>query len=163
MDRLTDRSREMPLPNSDNATFWARVHEELARYEDSGLSPEEVEATKTTLMGKSLAEIKELNGISLERMIELAKADAEGRLVVLPCKVGDKFYLVGKLCYLLPTWCDRGGKCSDCEDHKPFIAEYSVQTLSQAVAIINAVGKTIFFTREEAEKALERSINNDKP
>ena len=38
----------------------------LAAYEDSGLSPEEVQ--------------------------ELAKAKADGRLVVLPCKIGEKVY-----------------------------------------------------------------------
>ena len=35
MERLTDRSKEIPLPNPDNALFWARVHEKLARYEDA--------------------------------------------------------------------------------------------------------------------------------
>lgn len=26
MNRLTDRSKEIPLPCSDNGVFWARVH-----------------------------------------------------------------------------------------------------------------------------------------
>jgi hypothetical protein len=42
------------------------IAKRLAAYEDSGLSPEQVR--------------------------ELAKAEAEGRLVVLPCKVGDTVY-----------------------------------------------------------------------
>lgn len=35
MERLTDRDKEIPLPNPDNAQFWARVHEKLALYEDA--------------------------------------------------------------------------------------------------------------------------------
>ena len=83
MNRLTDRNKEIQLPCTGNGVFWARVHEKLARYEDSGLEPEEVDACKLALMGKSLAEVKEIEGISVERMKELAKAEAEGRLVVL--------------------------------------------------------------------------------
>ena len=41
MNRLTDRSKEIPLPCADNSVFWARVHEKLARYEDTGLEPEQ--------------------------------------------------------------------------------------------------------------------------
>jgi hypothetical protein len=35
MERLTNRDKEIPLPNADNALFWARVHEKLAKYEDA--------------------------------------------------------------------------------------------------------------------------------
>ncbi len=35
MERLTNRDKEIPLPNANNALFWARVHEKLARYEDA--------------------------------------------------------------------------------------------------------------------------------
>lgn len=34
-ERLTNRDKEIPLPNPDNAVFWARVQEKLARYEDA--------------------------------------------------------------------------------------------------------------------------------
>ena len=56
MNRLTDRSKEIPLPCADNALFWARVHEKLARYEDSGLEPEEVEAAKVIVARLALAD-----------------------------------------------------------------------------------------------------------
>lgn len=35
MERLTNRDKEIPLPNADNALFWARVYEKLAKYEDA--------------------------------------------------------------------------------------------------------------------------------
>ena len=41
------------------------------------------------MMGKAVAEIKEFDGLPIERLKELAEADEEGRVVVLPCKVGD--------------------------------------------------------------------------
>ena len=56
MNRLTDRSKEIPLPCTSNGVFWARVHEKLARYEDSGLEPEEKEAAKKIVARLALAD-----------------------------------------------------------------------------------------------------------
>lgn len=58
----------------------------LAAYEDTGLEPEVVTAVKHSLMGKAIAEIKEFDGIPVDRLRELAQAEQDGRLVVLPCK-----------------------------------------------------------------------------
>lgn len=97
MNRLTDRSKEIPLPCADNALFWARVHERLARYEDLGMEPEGV-AALTSHPDHAYADyVKKMwreNG-GMERMEKLAKAEAEGRLIVLPCKVGDTVFRVG--------------------------------------------------------------------
>lgn len=60
----------------------------LASYEDAGLTPESVEALKLSIMGKAIPEIKEFNGMPIDRLRELAEADKEGRVAVLPCKVG---------------------------------------------------------------------------
>lgn len=56
MNRLTDRSKEIQLPCTDNGVFWARVYEKLARYEDSGLEPEEAEAAKEIVARLALAD-----------------------------------------------------------------------------------------------------------
>lgn len=66
----------------------------LAAYEDAGLDPEEVELIKISFMGKSIAEIKEFDGIPIERLQELAQAEQDGRLVVPPCKVGDTVWII---------------------------------------------------------------------
>jgi hypothetical protein len=63
-----------------------KIVERLAAYEDTGLTPEEVTAAKVALMGKTLAEITEFEGVPLARLRELAEADKGGRCVVLPCK-----------------------------------------------------------------------------
>lgn len=55
----------------------------LAAYEDTGLEPEEVEHLKLASMGKAIAEIKEFEGVPIDRLRELAQAEKEGRLVVL--------------------------------------------------------------------------------
>lgn len=63
-----------------------KIVERLAAYEDTGLTPEEVTAAKVALMGKTLAEITEFEGVPLAHLRELAEADKGGRCVVLPCK-----------------------------------------------------------------------------
>ena len=59
------------------------VCERLAAYEDTGLTPEEIKApfteeTMINLASKAL-------GVEPSRLRELAEADKEGRVVVLPC------------------------------------------------------------------------------
>ena len=53
-------------------------------YEDTGLTPEGVEALTLSMMGKAVAEIKEFDGLPIDRLKELAEADKEGRVEVLP-------------------------------------------------------------------------------
>lgn len=61
-----------------------RLVERLAAYEDTGLEPESVEALKLSMMGKAISEITEFDGLPIDRLRELAEADKDGRLVVLP-------------------------------------------------------------------------------
>lgn len=58
----------------------------LKAYEDTGLYPESVEALKLSMMGKAISEITEFEGLPIARLRELAEADKDGRVVVLPCK-----------------------------------------------------------------------------
>lgn len=69
---------------ADGCAWEEAAWERLAAYEDTGLEPEEVTQVKLAIMGKSLAEIKGFEGVSIDRMIELAQAEKDGRLVVLP-------------------------------------------------------------------------------
>lgn len=70
------------------------VVERLAQYEDSGLLPEEVERVKLALMGKGIYEIKEFDGLPIKRLRELAEADKNECILVLPCKVGTPVYRI---------------------------------------------------------------------
>ena len=75
--------RELPCLH-DGACSQRTVWERLKGYEDTGLEPESVEALKLSMMGKAISEITEFNGLPIDRLRELAKADKDGRLVVLP-------------------------------------------------------------------------------
>ena len=63
--------------------FKTAVCDRLAAYEDTGLTPEEIKApfteeTMINLASKAL-------GVEPSRLRELAEADKDGRVVVLPC------------------------------------------------------------------------------
>lgn len=58
----------------------------LAAYEDTGLEPEAVETVKLALAAKHLVDLETLNNTPISRLVELAEADKDGRVVVLPCK-----------------------------------------------------------------------------
>ena len=75
MDRLTDRSKEMPTPISDHEAYYARCVNKLADYEDTGLEPLEVDTMNTALCGWCH---------NYERLVEITNAESEGRLIVLP-------------------------------------------------------------------------------
>lgn len=126
--------------------------ERLAAYEGTGLTPEEV----LSMSGEWRAMMSVLNSIGggYDRLRELAEADKDGRLVVLPCKVGDRLYEVtGR-----KTISVYKVRAIRVELFGLFIEWDIVEGFVwQSLSGINAgeIGKTVFFTREEAEKALE--------
>lgn len=131
-ERLDYDSEYLPLINALNR---------LAAYEDTGLEPEEAEACKVALMGKSLAEIKEIEGISVERMKDLAKAKAEGRLLVLPC--GDDVTLeCNSLLYKGDHW------------NQPTLTAFAADPSTRSGLRVHCFGI------EEAEAALRKETAN---
>ena len=127
------------------------VWERLKAYEDAGLSPQacaEAREIEETLSGCDY---------SISRMVELMKADKDGRLVVLPVRpvltqsCASMLYIV-----------------NDDEIYEDSLHEAVVgmsssgrtnviyTTLSDQMSFgQEAIGKTVFLTREEAEKALQ--------
>lgn len=85
MERLTfdgnfcdiAQCREPTCPHGGSCT-QRKVWEKLKAYEDTGLTPEEV----NDVMAK--AKLASAFGVAAERLRELAKADKDGRLMVLP-------------------------------------------------------------------------------
>jgi hypothetical protein len=123
------------------------VWERLKAYEDAGLSPQacaEAREIEETLSGCDY---------SISRMVELMKTDKDGRLVVLPCKVGDT------------VWANLDGmrhtrKCvmefANIGSHVTTIVFSTVDGLREQYGVNpSSFGKTVFLTREEAEKALQ--------
>ena len=123
---------------------WSR----LAAYEDTGLTPE-ICANYKTFEDEAISK-----GVTFKRIVALMEADKDGRVVVLPCKVGDTLYEVtGR-----KTISEYRVKAIRVELFCVFI-EWEIEKgfVWQSLAGItqNEIGKTVFLTREEAEAALE--------
>lgn len=98
MERLTYRDKDgFPMMKKRGGINQGGV-ERLAAYEDTRLTPEEV-AALGRLFDYALEESKTLAEqlALLNRIRELAEADKDGRLVVLPCKVGDTVYMIERI------------------------------------------------------------------
>lgn len=134
-----------------------RLVERLAAYEDTGLTPESVEAIKLHMMGKAISEITEFNGLQIDRLRELAEADKDGRVVVLPVRpvlthsIGSMLYIVEDGEIIEDSLCEALiGMASNGE------INIFYTTLSDQISFEQAdIGKTVFLTHEAAEESLE--------
>lgn len=120
----------------------------LAAYEDTGLTPDQCENAKVIIESVFSDDTSKA-----ERIRELLKADRDGRLVVLLCRVGDTVWAILD-----------GAKCaSRCVVEYVTIGRcFTVvvfhtadRTREQYGVPAAAFGKTVFLTHEEAKKALE--------
>lgn len=122
---------------------WSR----LAAYEDKELEPEEITAMQHTL--------DEYHKVA----DPLLRAQADGRLVVLPCKAGDTLWVTsnpwtGKLLKKPLDACVNGMKMYS---HGLYVnLLFDTRKINGTRDYeINHIGKTVFLTREEAKAALE--------
>ena len=144
MDRLTKRLPDgkavmdcdsCKQKKDKQCTFYecrASLIKRLAAYEDTGLTPEEIKApfTEDTMINLAAQAL----GVEPSRLRELAEADKDGRLVVLPCKVY--------------------------ETDGVRVYEHAVRGIIYRTAggpdfDESTIGKSIFLTREKAERALQ--------
>lgn len=112
----------------------------LRDFLDTGLTPDEIR----NMSGEWCAAMSVLNGMgSYDRLRELAKADKDERVVVLPCKVGDVLY-AAESAPVIPL-------------HVMEVAIYLALEGEDGgdYERISNIGKTVFLTREEAERAME--------
>ena len=139
----------------------AKAFDRLAAYEDTGLEPEEIErildsyGRGMTLRTENAQRLEIIKEISTDRLYELAQAKKKGRLVVLPCDVGDKLYdvtlgevrekIVVSLSMLLSKSVNH--LVIHAENFRNAVTSYELQD----------IGKTVFLTREAAEAALEKT------
>lgn len=146
MERLTEYEvvgghvNAVPTGDVDQAMM------RLAAYEDSGFTPAEIKS----LYAEWDVMMSVLNSIGggYERLRQLAEADKAGRLVVLPCKVGDGLW----------TFCSHPVEqvySFTVTDISTLNGRTMLNTSRCGVIDARDVGKTVFLTREEAEKELE--------
>nr|DAL25946.1 MAG TPA_asm: hypothetical protein [Caudoviricetes sp.] len=150
MERLTfdgnfceiAQCREMPCQHGGSCT-QRKVWERLKAYEDTGLAPN-VCANYKKFEDEAIS-----NDVTFKRIVELMNADADGRVMVLPCKIGDAVWYVTKagiLGFAITSFDrNRGG-------------DYAVSDFSAFP--IRLFGKNVFLTREEAEAKLREGQKN---
>lgn len=133
-------------PMADCTALYCRnrLLDRLVAYEDTGMAPEEIKAPLTEDAMINL-EAQALD-VEADRLRELAEADKDGRVIVLPAKKGDTLYAVTRFGV---------EKRVVKEIAAPFF--YNTYESSDRAALstdIRNFGKTVFLTHEEAEKAL---------
>lgn len=125
----------------------------LREYLDTELTPEEIDMDH-----EAAEQLRQLcQGCDLDRLEELAEADKDGRLVVLPVRpvltqsIGSMLYIIEDGEIVEDSLCEAlVGMGSNGE------INIFYTTLSDQISFEQAdIGKTVFLTREEAKKALE--------
>lgn len=168
MDRLTNRiavpGRENDLivftkGKYDDTIPAEMTHDDiravlrrLAEYEDL----EEVFRAKMTDTVCEFLKFKEEFETWLDIIIWIAKkcdeyvrAEEQGLLLRLPCKVGASVYMVGQDCGGDTLYCRRGD-CEGCPDLYEFVEENKFEAY-----MCDDIGKTVFLTKAEAEQKLK--------
>ena len=128
----------------NDCPFETAVCERLAAYEDTGLTPEQCENVKVIIESAFSDDTSKA-----ERIRELLKADKEGRLVVLPCRQGDELWTYGNFPH------GREVYRFAVSDVSTLNGRTVLNTLGLGTIRPEDIGKTVFLSREEAEKALQ--------
>ena len=139
----------MKCPYDTNCS-QKQVWERLKAYEDTKRTPKEVTALGE-LFDYALKESKTLGEqlTLLKHIRELAEADKDGRVVVLPCKVWDTVWRIVR---------DGEPHITRDEVRDMYFADdmtLCVELVGERVTFTEKFGKTVFLSREEAEKALQ--------
>ena len=112
--------------------------EDLRAYKATGLTPERcAEFARAEAEGRYIV-MRDAEQEGVARLRELAEADKDGRLVVLPCEVGTATYYIHYPIALYP------------DESEPEIKR-GIFTLPD----LDRFGHSVFLTCEEAEAALE--------
>lgn len=160
MERLTfdgnfcniAQCRELPCRH-DGECAAKRVWERLKEYENTIWTPEMLRKLNENA-GKMWNFAQAVENMSIGRLKELAEADKDGRVVVLPCKIGDKLYRV----FAGEIFEHRVGSMK----YFAIQQRWDIETYPFCPCVESSIGKTIFLTREEAEKAKAEKAKTEK-
>lgn len=149
MERLTfdgnycdiAQCRELLCPYDGSCT-QKEVWERLKAYEDSRLSPQ------ACAEAREIEEALSSYDYSISRMVELMKADVEGRVVILPCKVGDTVWF--------KTYKNNARDCIGVQPHEVTRISASIIVPGEIVDIgipVDQIGVRVFLSETEAVAA----------
>ena len=104
---------------------------------------------------------RSFEGEAIDRLAYYEDMEEQGRLVVLPCKVGDALFDISEFVY--------GEDCPMMyEDRVRYIELQKDQKTGELVFCIEGTdfkyedfGKTVFLTREDAERALKEGADHE--
>ena len=146
MERLTKRVDGIAVLESwaidkDPVSIIQRLCNRLAAYEETLLEPKEVAGLCAMDKRSRMA-----------KMLRWEEAEQDGRLVVLPCKVGDRVFHVRRVTQAEAKRMGAPVRHRGIVYYgdRPFAIKEKLCTKSDYAQI----GKTVFLTREEAEAAL---------
>ena len=120
----------------------------LKAYEDTGLEPEAVETVKLALAAKHMVDLETLNNTPISRLVELAEADKDGCVVILPCKVGDTVWF--------KTYKNNARDCIGVQPHEVTRISASIIVPGEIVDIgipVDQIGVRVFLSETEAVAA----------
>ena len=154
MERLTYFKDGYWRVNFSGVQYQADFVDRLAAYEDTGLTPERcAEFARADAEGRYIV-MRDAEQEGVARLRELAEADKEGRCIIPPCKVGETVYFVNAKQILefavVGYAVDETGISWVYSENVDKIGNTNERTFSP-----DRFGKNTFFTREEAEKALQ--------
>ena len=138
----------------NNGCIVPKLYGRLAAYEDTGMEPDAIKEFRE-LCTDEVAELartlrKAFECGEVDHIRDLLQAERDGRLVVLPCKVGDVVYGFHGEKTILPMvakWIETN------TDGWTVAAQYV--PMAPKFYLFSDFGKTVFLTREEAEAALK--------
>jgi len=122
----------------------------LAEYEDTGLEPKDI------LAGKELAEI----ACALSELKRYKEDKQERRMIVLPCKPRDTVYNIDGEAFIVYNVEARTNVVTP-EIRIRIYAEPKNKKFDELHFWGDDIGKTVFLSRIETEKALRESVGSD--
>lgn len=156
-----------------NMWAMADLRERLKEYEDTGIMPEQIreidrlyaekckelsEIQKNYLTGIELANI----AIGLKKLREYEDLKEQGKLLKLPCAVGDTVWDndFGRPCSYEVTGFSFGSLNDGCVEEEMVLDQVLVYYTNSTGSItgsfaVSEIEKTVFLTKEEAEAALK--------
>ena len=134
----------------NDCPFETAACDRLASYEDSRCEPEEVlPKDKADEIALKLMRIADLESLcNYTRLRELAEADKDGRVVVLPCKVGDTVWF--------KTYKNNARDCIGVQPHEVTRISASIIVPGEIVDIgipVDQIGVRVFLSETEAVAA----------
>lgn len=135
------------------AWAYAELRHKLMRYEDTGLEPGQVMELKSFTQGG----IHKADD-GWKHVQDLLQAEQDGRMVVLPCKVGDTVYVINRHinrvfeCTVISI---NVGRSTDLKNYikTKWVGPNGNESIRKWS--LRQVGKYVFMTSEEAEAALK--------